>query len=1824
MFSYANLPGFFKQGITEKGEEEAKEFLDLAAAESIPIDFPITPQDLIELHRIYEPYTFKRTRSTGFSLPRDHLIPSIGMDIAENILAKYTNADTLSIGTRFNRLKDFKHNCFKLDGRDEARIRKHLNRHHDKDLHDFVLNGTHPNACSAGVQNCSFQSTNFVMNNVYDISLKEICKAFRLHNFSIGYAVMILPDALTYNVTDHHSDYGYTIKKMNNGEVEMSFGTGALSYVHNYKIWREWCIKTGYESGGINIQIERINSIGPMTVLQITRLTRGSSIRASYYPKIPKIKIYDYSKHAFWLSLRARLPFSAPAKIKKYLEEYAPSFIIPQILYDSIVKQGIVRPDENFTRQNLALHLKATTSRIVINSEVLQGGVYLTAGQFSALLITAYIDSAVMRQEQTRTIGSILKILKGERTIERYIRAFISGCKGVLPTAKVLASNAAETLAYGLQARELLAEDSTKLSKRTKKTIQPRVRTEEWFAYTEDGNCINDTKSYIRSGNRAYSKYYDDNNDFSNAEHLDYRIEKGHMQPLLTPDKFCDHDVGYTQSIPFDPTHLEVPVNLKKYHRYETAPNTDNETTTMNKIQKFLDNILPMSSIIKKLGLGVMSRWHKKRVALLCGGPGGDFVDGIGAVNITSYSPEITSVKAGVCARRIYEGLNICCLECLKQVQESILYCDLGLNGEAHQLASTQYTALLNLLSLGKPFGLKLQSFMRSLCIGEPLAFLILELIKKHNLGMYNVGNANEIFVQNITPSKPILTLEYLPELLDLQMKIRKIRKNKPFVLDRDGLPDLWQEGEVPSAPPMPPAFASAADDDAADVQEPSNDDVNQVDQGDDEEPQLTDDESTPEEITPGTVEDFRGAHCVSHMDAPLYAATRCNTTDDVIKTEDVPTDSIIRSDCQFDEELIADSVAAGKNIIRKRINFCQGCELSNMIHYKTYTTDGDEIIPGSRKDIPSIDFREVCVNVDVIQQQQLLKNLKKELRTKGKNEYDAVNEKALKHLDGIEPSTVLKLSGVVGCPGSGKTRFAMGAIPKDCVVITPYRRLTEEYQQYGYKSRTFVAGLDREYDCVLLDEVYAFSPGIFVAYLLKSKFVYAIGDPRQMSNVDEKKIYGGLTVADMIPWKSLPQLSVSYTLPIDSTYLLNKYFGYDISTVSTVLNSHKNKDWRLFTGEYNCFTTAHERNNSRAKTVAKIQGTRANTIQLLVEPHAKALIQDCPGQFVVAVSRHTKELLYSASEYGSRLLSDRPTPKHTCKPSGLDSFYYKGAQYDYNNTSFMETQAPERGLSFMAKMGKRGGLANIPEIIPAMQNTTGQTLIDAQIPTEIKVRTRLDNLSPELDSYVSAERGHSIDHVQTILNKVAPTLNQHEYFYGVTTNEFNVDGKLELNNIEALSNDRGVHVCRLPVPLYGRPTMITSASQSLHTMLRRYVKANYRKGLKYVHAETIAGDLFDTFMTRVVKKIERISEEDISMGFAEFVGKMVQRGRALPLNILDEDESRLYTSIEGFLKQQNKADLNIEAWIRYENGDFKAGQGIAAQCKNINVLAAAYVRAFEKNLRRSLQDNVFLVNGLSDRELATIVQQNYRPDAECVGIDIREFDTVHDKSTEFFMWKVYKAFGVPSFVYKTMGILNFDWILSYVLQDAEFPIRLKATVHDKMQSGRPDTLIKNSLVALVLVLKNVSGKITAIYSKGDDVNIQGYKIKMLHDEPCLKIDPQQPPAFVGYIIADKLTLDIPRLCVKLLNRNYASDAAIDDYILAVKDWLRVIRGDDGKMHASIVNSKRYSLSVSECEYLLGFMYEFAAGQILNRDNTKQLVKQRLYKFVIDKSETST
>ncbi|APG77553.1 hypothetical protein [Beihai sea slater virus 4] len=138
------------------------------------------------------------------------------------------------------------------------------------------------------------------------------------------------------------------------------------------------------------------------------------------------------------------------------------------------------------------------------------------------------------------------------------------------------------------------------------------------------------------------------------------------------------------------------------------------------------------------------------------------------------------------------------------------------------------------------------------------------------------------------------------------------------------------------------------------------------------------------------------------------------------------------------------------------------------------------------------------------------------------------------------------------------------------------------------------------------------------------------------------------------------------------------------------------------------------------------------------------------------------------------------------------------------------------------------------------------------------------------------------------------------------------------------------------------------------------------------------------------------------------------------------------------------------------------------------------------------------------------------------------------------------------------------------------------------------------------------------IMAKGDDLYIHAKKIIQKHFDKNFKISRPIVPSFVGFIIYDKLYLDIPKLTVRVLNRNYADNKSISDYIIAVKDWLSVIKSQEHLTVCSILNAKRYGLSVAECEYLLGFLFAFSRGRIINTTNSKILVRERKQPFVLN------
>lgn len=1805
MFSYNNLPTYFKQNITQQGEQLSEAFLDEHQTKSIIIHDLLTPQQFMRLHEIYEPYTFKFEASPNFTHPRAHHIPGIGMDIIDSLFERYQGPQTLGIGTRFNLHDAYQHVCYKIDARDQGRLRKHLAVKEDPDLKDLLLGRTNSKFCSQGSEHCTHRAKIALLNNVYDISVSTMCKIFANHQLEIAYMALMLPDEVLYNVSEGNTNYGYRIYRSGTKHY-MSFGSGAFDYGHDTKMWRDWCTKPTHTAHGVCITIERIAKVGPMTLLQITRVSLEQEIRATYFPPEPCKKIYDYTKKGYWLELYARLPFTSPDRIREYLDRSAPSFIVPSKLYDAIVKQGIVRPDENFTRQNLALHLKATTSRIIINSEVLQGGLELTADQFSALLVVAYIDAATHRQLETKVIGKILKIIKGEAFIDRFTNLVTNLVKGALPISVIFPSGPSEALAIGLKARDLLVNDHAVTTNIVGANFVERARNEPWKAWTGDGTCVQETKALLRNGDRAYSFLHDDKPNFTDEELASITIQNDHCQPVLEPDKYCDHDIGYRDYSQLNPNNFVVDQKLLIYHKYEHHPQTDRFINTRHKFDKFLQYAVPFSKYFKFLSNRTFLKFRRKRIAMLCSSPGNDVDYPAFSVNVTPHSHQEVDHYASNMSMKCYEGLNILCRQCLNKVDENILYCDLGMeSADLRSLGSTQYRALLSLLATGKKFALKLQCFLKMLCLAEPYILIILDLVREHKLHFYNVGNANEAFVHNLCVTRPHLT-DFYYKYDDLKYALVDKRRHLITDTTMDYTEPFMNEGFewLYVDPPEEDPFAYQDD----------FENVFTVD------PQPA--PSAPP--LPGTIYPFTANDLIAtNKGKPIFKSNKCETPDNPgIPLQTLDKDmAIVHTDCQHDDALITDAVQKGYNVIRKQVNYCKACYLATLIHHQSYVVSGDKIVPGLRKDVPTTAFAEVKLR-DEYDFPAALKILRRELLHPDAK-YGEINKAALNYLKDLtfKPG---KMYGVVGCPGSGKTRFAMDAIPSDCYVVTPYSRLTHEYREKGFKSGTFVKALVKRYKCVLLDEVFAFSPGMLAAWVSNADIVYMIGDPRQMGHVDEKNVYKNVLAADIIHWNALPKLNVSYTLPIDAVAVLNKHFGYDITTLSTVLHSFKNVSKKNLGDAYNCFTRAHERTGGQnVKTVAKIQGTRCDEMRLMIETNSFKLIKEAPGQFVVAISRHRNKCYYTTTVSTMlRMLEVEFDDVHTCKPKGLSSYYNEGEQFTYKKVSFTEIKTPEK-FQTMVKFKREDGHVTVPEIVPAVQNPSGQALTDAIITPDETVEQIMEREGKILDAFVSAERGHSFDQVREIMNKVAPTLDAASEFYGVTTHTFDLQGAAMINNIEALANDNEHNVRRFPVPMYGRPTFINSASQSLHCIMSRYIKSNYKKKLSAVSAHRIAADMFDVILNKALVNVERISDDDLSLSFAEFVDKMVIRGRSIPLSLLDSDEQSLFASIEGFLKQQNKADVSIESWIRYENGFFKAGQGIAAQCKNINVLSAAYIRAFERKFKKCLKPNCHLVNGMSDIELSTLVRERFRDDTEHLGFDIKEFDSVHNRSTEYLMWKLYESFGVPEFVYKTIGTLNVSWILSYVIQDVNFPIKIKAKVQEKMQSGRPDTLVKNSITALAMLLLVLEGEINDVYVKGDDIYVQGRRLRLKYKEESLKVDSSEPPAFVGYIMADKLTLDIPRLCIKLLNRNYPDAKSIDDYIIAVKDWLKVIRGDQGKLHAAAINSHRYNITLGEAEYLLNFMFEFASGQIINNENVDQLVKQRLPMFVVQNDSTS-
>ncbi|APG77754.1 hypothetical protein [Wuhan arthropod virus 1] len=1936
---------------TEQNVEDIAQFYNSIVRDRLShvkkLDFNCTLGELKLINAVFAPQVFVPDASKQV---RSHHIPAVGLTLAQEYINHKKNGRYINIGDNFKNLDLKAHNCFKITGRDEARILEALRCSYVKDevkevLRLLLAGKDSPIACSKGAENCSYQADLIFMNNVYDISQEKMAKIMQKHNTSIVYIIMMLPPQVQADYPDYNEKFGYTITKLlkpefrhkvsealyghlRNYNYVMSFNCGSWSYEHDAVDWRNWCINPAVNGEFFSVAFERIKTFGPMTVIRASKLHRAERI-TQMTPSVytDYVEMYDISK--FSSKILTMCTSYHPTQmdvlnrkhvvIKQFIQKNCRKIFLPKELHTKVLQHAMVREDVNFRRQMTGTMLKSLTTRITVTNREIQKGYNLDAETFHIACINMYVEACIYRQIETKVIGSLIDFVKGEN--DDVIKRIVATFKVFADELRSLFGQSQEYAFFTKPTKNLIEVIKSKAVEMHVRTVNLKDHFgdteakiyQEWEGYTSQGNCAQETVSLLKYGTKKFSSMCCQD-DLYYIPDQKYVISGSHVKPILNSKDFCLHSIARNQTSPlilmsetdnllalsFDfinsrPSRPEAKINLSKL--YDVAFSS----------KRFYQNYKFMLDLDQKI-VHVSDE------------------DGCYAKNAICPSDMYNPIfqMCVVNNVNVLDSFSVNCVDCLNVGKHFIICNDLKASLDNNQLCEAEFQHITNLYKNGKKFIYRLSKF-RSNLVYCPRQLFNVQYYIALNLNFFSIGN-NDFVTNYAVDSKDknlvfnlqkqldlfndyqksakvnwkdhILTLKEPTETADefnveetiedvingfnrinLDNKYycrkykdsnqsnlvdKKVSKRKDMqILDKVRRVEL-DEINVPESPENfydvksteelmdllgPDMFSTAKDkmfcikyiDDKPRAYKFKYEEVGlDLLNGVQKDHVIIFDKNTKSTKVNLNLDNqivLRDSNNMKDYAQELIDSIHINGYTYIVPKGLGSSSGFRWFDILYIVTCAAKSCGAKIKILNTDCDACSDLSVHNSVKPQAV---GNEIVTPVEP-LPQVKFGEVKVSIEKDQVEIILKALVTELSQDLKGKFGEINAKAIDMINKIEIGPINKfIKGITGVPGSGKSSTVKKLLDrKKVIIITPFKELSQDYKNDGFVAYTFIKAmtLDLSDKIVLLDEVFAMSPGVFLYYLIVVKELLIIGDPFQMPNVDkDDKIYKGLVTSQLFDFKSFPKLNVSFTVPLDICKILNEHYGYvDMKTNSKVINSIQVHGYSTgFKEEFYCFTTNVEKLNKLAVCVAKIQGKRTKETHLIIECSAKALIDSIPAQMVVALSRHSEKIhLYPQSPELITYYKLWPTfnKVHSCILSGPLDRENDGRFFRYDEIR-IATDLKSNGTSKMEKQRKliaeRTGqltepfkmevtyegtrrIANVqlPEEAIVNMSAHGYYPMDASLPME-----EVEELEIIRENIIVNTRNPSPEEVNRIMNHISYTEGTHSDIHGLQVTEFPEVNAI-IDDPSMLIEDKLREGKRLQGDVRGRYCFAFDQNQTFHTGASRYgskaPEVSNRKAKEF--ARRMVSGLMEH-----VNEIKPITFEDIQLCLAEQITRIKTKNEVRQMSLYDGDILDSCEKVSGFLKKQVKADLKIESWLRLdEHLEIKAGQGISAQPKAINIIVGATIKAMEKNLKASFKPYVKFGYGISPEDLDDWLKNIDFSNCKGIAADIDNMDKRRGKETDFYMDIIWKMQGANVALKKIMDALNIDWPL--------FLKFLIIFVHRCFQSGRQDTLYSNTLVALGWFFAfYVLIKPRAVLAQGDDVGALAEDVVLrVKGEYCdfMKIELTDTPTFVGYIMANGLKLDVPRLVCKLVNRTFTSDKDLQEYKVAVKDWLSIIRNQEEYNENNLIVALHYGITDEEANYLLDFLYSFANTDFVSDFKSKCLNYFNLAKFTLPTKE---
>jgi hypothetical protein len=1816
--SYA--PGI-QQSIKSDIEEYYKENLSNCIDNAIELNYTLTPQELQVLNTAISPRVVKNPSS--FSRTINHGVARAISDIAyRQLLNRVSKTHYHEIGIAPSQVKNIKfHACSLLDERDEARIHNALVSQPNNIVLRKALEGHEdPKWCLNGVQNCTKTAKVMIAHNsLYDVKPSELLSAMRRKGTDVVYATMWYPSTLFNKVGEYDHDYYYI--KFNGNYVTMDFKNYETAYTHRWSNWIRMVSSSVLSYDGFHVMVETQDKIGDMHIISYTRIRNRIPLHRPipmeeelvYVPNLAlcmkslvdatKIKKFFFQPKSWHYAAAARRVSLIISKVEK--------IPLPRAIYSKVIQFITNRKDSDVERNVIGSTISANTSRIEVDSFIIQMGHRLQGRQHHALTVSLMVIGCANRMLQTKTISHYMKEFTSDETLNWFSHTF----KSLFGFGR-----------YNPDLPDFIGhlDCNTILLDVLSNCVDERIVRE--YASSLPGK-----KELQRHLQRDMSANY--NNVIGDCKGCNDKAEVVNSISNYN----CLHGVPFASH--------PVKVGMKPV---SVAYNYTN-----------VSNYAKATKAIKELGSDTVN---------FCASPGNDNQV---AFKTNVYSS--TYMDRVMPSRPWYLNGNANCIICFQQIAGSRpVYLDYGSDCPDDFFS---LTGLKNKMLVKVRGGIRMlqENLIPECYLGWYVTDLPTNGGEILLANFQNKGDEWQRIEYSDFCTAVIMHDDDEEEELPSQGDQQEITKEElaamlpsydevdPAGVSEDHPSGCEETGEGPSAPPrnLSEGMEHEQVDDQIDhevnycvscgttTQYVLCDDCNEINisvgplERDVKviENRWVGNDCLTKALLGGDKErgDFDWLYVISNIRDPELRERMSNSVMDensysfadgiaIREFCKICDHSLVMHDYDNDKTIYFGSVGEGTQQIAYRNNHYSSCEPRAAFvepidcDYKDYYCR--EIHTGyewTTVQIPStkLNARE-------------RRALKRELLQEPFKEFHLP---VLENIEDNNPS--FEMHCMFGVAGSGKTTHAMDKLSEcdELCVITPTSSLAAEYREKykGIKVAVW-SSFCREpehYDNILLDEVFLLHPMVLPIAAKNCDTLYAIGDPYQ-------NLYGGKkTVQTLVDITNALnsvecKLKCSRAVPVDVCAMLDKIAGIKIKTHSTVRHSidlvsgkPESPDYRSDGQDgklYVCFTNDSEK-KFQYRTANKMQGARcANTAVFCDAGFHHSIKEKIPRQFYVAVTRHTKSMkVYMKERRSVEPILQSFLTCSRCLSGGLIK-ETTNTFVDYEHTSISINQDGKfkgnavdtmvhrdvEGETLRVKNTKHMMECNDKSLskefeVPINFAINNSIYDQYVLPSSIPVDTIEEEVEPDelIHSYVS-HLSPSTAQVEEVMERISPTTS--DIYNNQRLLQFDYLGRNESNKRFTIKNttpkvSKNLNfAATTSARLRGRECKASEFSQELQTALGRYSK---KVDLLTGDEAIAAGEKLYNNFRKVVPHCSAITDEEFNNAMASQINRIASKKE-------DQDEGihgtayENTTKIKFFLKQQVKSDLKPNSYLRGSDDghtyQLKAGQGISAQPKTINHVVGAWVTAAERKIRKYLDPRVKLGYGYSKAQFRAhvkkLMKRNDNSDV-VICCDISEQDTSKGEWTNVFMRKVYQMVGVPDQIIDIIESANIHWTI-------DSP-NAKLRVKHKYQSGRSDTLFANTMMNLALILSCiVFNDLKILLVQGDDSYMRAQSMHFEEMHPNLKVEKGQAGDFVGYIIGkDDIYLDIPRFIAKLLNRTFSSQQELLEYRNAVFDWLSIYRSHQ-QLHDGIVyNAYRYGCTFDEMAMLMAYFRSFYKGDVL-------------------------